>query len=452
MMRLMCLTNNISPPTYTVYTPPIYVCVCVCTSTRHGELNGFCRSVVVAWMVEVNRDYNFSDVTLHAAVRILDAFLCRIDKSICRSQLQLVGVTAVLIASKFHEPALNLTPKECSWVTDRTYTYDEVILMERLMLSTLGYQVAFPLSLGFLHLYVRKLRGISEEGIDDEGNREEDGRGAAAGVVQHQHTSVGAANFTSTRPASAAMADPETYALECDENVDGAPNNTHMEDADGIVPDESVVLANYIIDNALLYADSLRFPPSLQAATALALSRCLPLKLSSVSSFTSFSQQQQQQQHGPSQQASTGLTAGTPAVAVTAGSPSSGIARDTNVQSSFSTSSWTFVMDDDIAEVSGYTSELALECAKFLLLSLASSKGIGGRGSGSGVGGGGSHLEAVQKKYAQLNGSDMLRTRRGSYSRVSEGTEDVATVAQRILIAQGWCDALGSSPPPPPAS
>ena len=30
-------------------------------------------------MVEVNRDYNFADVTLHASVRILDLFLLRIE-------------------------------------------------------------------------------------------------------------------------------------------------------------------------------------------------------------------------------------------------------------------------------------------------------------------------------------------------------------------------------------
>ena len=104
-------------------------------------------------------------------------------------------------------------------------------------------------------------------------------------------------------------------------------------------------------------------------------------------------------------------------------------------------------MDDDIAEVSGYTTELAMECAKFLLLSLASSKGFGT--SSSGDASGGSHLEAVHKKYAQLRGSDMLRTRRGSYSRANDGTEDIATIAQRILVGQGWCDALGSSLPPP---
>ena len=417
-------------------------------------------------MVEVNRDYNFSDLTLHAAVRILDAFLCRIDKSICRSQLQLVGVTAVLIASKFHEPALNLTPKECSWVTDRTYTFDEVILMERLMLSTLGYQVAFPLSLGFLHLYHRKLNGIGGgEGGDDgaDGNQGEEadvrcgvaGPAAATTAVQQQqqqqqqqqHTSAGGANFTSSRLVSTATATADhatAYTLECDENVDGAPTNS-IEDADGNVPDELVVLANYVIDNALLYADSLRFSPSLQAATALALSRCLPLKLSSVSSGASFSQHSQQH-GGPSQQASTGVTAAatTPAGH---GSPSSGIARDANVQSPSISSSWTFVMDDDIAEVSGYTTELAMECAKFLLKSLASSKGFG---TSSSSGSGGGHFEAVHKKYAQLRGSDMLRTRRGSYSRANDGTEDIATVAQRILVAQGWCDALGSSLPPPP--
>lgn len=430
-----------------------------CGLHRHNELNGFCRSVVVAWMVEVNRDYNFSDVTLHAAVRILDAFLFRIDKSICRSQLQLVGVTAVLIASKFHEPAQNLTPKECSWVTDKTYTYDEVILMERLMLSTLRYQVAFPLSLGFLDVYSNALGAeagggggsgsASGSGDDDIGGKGGDDNVGANNNLDNRSSSrlasVGTAAAFANRPATTLAPATEVpsanaCALECNENVDGAgvgvanwpDENLNGEGLGGLgrVVDESTMLANYVIDNALLYADSLRFPPSLQAATALALARCLQSRLSAP--------------HHQHTQPYTGISL-----------PSASVVRTSSASASSSSSSptWKFVMDDDIAEMSGYTTELALDCAKFLLLSLASSKGFGGAGQSGRSSNTHSHLEAVQKKYAQRNNggdSDMLRTRRGSYSywRAGDSMEDIATVAQMILVARGWCDVFGSAPPP----
>lgn len=75
---------------------------------------------------------------------------CTIDKS----KLQLVGVTAMLIASKYEEmyaPEVG----DFVFITDNTYSSEEIRTMERNMLRTLDYSLGNPLCLHFLRRYSR---------------------------------------------------------------------------------------------------------------------------------------------------------------------------------------------------------------------------------------------------------------------------------------------------------
>ena len=286
------------------------------------------------------------------------------------------------------------------------------------MLSTLGYQAAFPLSLNFLHLYSQKLNTRTDTNAVDES--------LPLGTVENGQATVLANTYPTsteydTMDRARLRASSMETSLECDEDVDCYNNNnndknnttTNMNNCsnhnndyfrshfhtEGTV-DEAAVLANYIIDNALLYADSLRFPPSLQAATALSLSRCLPGK-------------------EPFDHKTSG------------GTSYSGSAN-------VSSDKWVYAMDPDIAEISGYNSEISLDCAKFFLLSLASSKCLGSQFNHTANANTNAHLEAIQKKYQQLSDSESLRTRKGKYIRVGDGS-DLATIAQKILTSHGWC-------------
>lgn len=75
---------------------------------------------------------------------------CTVDKS----KLQLVGVTAMLIASKYEEmyaPEVG----DFVFITDNTYTSEQIRAMERHMLKTLDYSLGTPLCLHFLRRYSR---------------------------------------------------------------------------------------------------------------------------------------------------------------------------------------------------------------------------------------------------------------------------------------------------------
>jgi len=79
--------------------------------------------------------------TLHLTVNLIDRHLSHTP--VMRKKLQLIGVVAMFIASKFEE----INPPELhDWVyiTDKAYTKDEVLLMEVNMLTTLSFQIAVP--------------------------------------------------------------------------------------------------------------------------------------------------------------------------------------------------------------------------------------------------------------------------------------------------------------------
>lgn len=71
------------------------------------------------------------------------------QRNIPRNKLQLVGVTAMFIASKYEEmycPEIG----DFAYITDKAYSKAEIRKMEVTMLNELGFNVSYPLPLHFL--------------------------------------------------------------------------------------------------------------------------------------------------------------------------------------------------------------------------------------------------------------------------------------------------------------
>jgi len=119
---------------------------------RQANVNAKMRAILVDWLVDVHKKYKLQPETLFLAISLVDRYLER--KLIARRNLQLVGVTALLVAAKFEE----MYPPEIHdfvYVTDKAYTKDEVIKMEVSMLNTLDFKVCRPTAVSFLERYVR---------------------------------------------------------------------------------------------------------------------------------------------------------------------------------------------------------------------------------------------------------------------------------------------------------
>lgn len=103
--------------------------------------------VLVDWLCEVaNMKFHTSQV-LHAATQIVEAYLS-VEQVKC-NQLQLVGITAILLATRFIPGASILTIREASWVTDNTYTYNHVVRTIGHIMAALKANLALPTILDY---------------------------------------------------------------------------------------------------------------------------------------------------------------------------------------------------------------------------------------------------------------------------------------------------------------
>ena len=119
------------------------------------DINAKMRAILVDWLVDVHLKYKLVPETFYLAVNILDRYLSIVETKRC--VLQLVGVASMLIASKY-EDIFPPDVKEFAYITDKAFTKEEVIMMERKILNTLNYEVTIVTPYRFLEIYKKMLK------------------------------------------------------------------------------------------------------------------------------------------------------------------------------------------------------------------------------------------------------------------------------------------------------
>ncbi|XP_022089434.1 cyclin-F-like [Acanthaster planci] len=115
-----------------------------------SSLNNAMRYILVDWLVEVASMKGYSSHTLHMVVGCIDRYL--MHQPVSRGNLQLVGITAMVICSRLLEPDI-ITIREAAWLTDRTYRYEKVVRMMGDILATLHGKIDVPSMWEYLILY-----------------------------------------------------------------------------------------------------------------------------------------------------------------------------------------------------------------------------------------------------------------------------------------------------------
>ncbi|VFQ78280.1 unnamed protein product [Cuscuta campestris] len=117
-----------------------------------NDMSPSMRLILVDWLVEVAEEYRLVADTLHLTVSYIDRFLS--FRALNRSKLQLLGISCMLIASKYEE----IQPphvEDFVYITDNTYTKVEVIAMESDLLKFLGLETGNPTTKTFLRIFTK---------------------------------------------------------------------------------------------------------------------------------------------------------------------------------------------------------------------------------------------------------------------------------------------------------
>ncbi|KAI0023570.1 cyclin-like protein [Xylariomycetidae sp. FL0641] len=111
------------------------------------EIQWSMRAVMMDWVVQVHARFNLLPETLFLTVNYIDRFLSY--KVVSLGKLQLVGATAILVASKYEE-ITSPSIQEIVYMVDGGYTPDEILKAERFMLSMLNFELGWPGPMSFL--------------------------------------------------------------------------------------------------------------------------------------------------------------------------------------------------------------------------------------------------------------------------------------------------------------
>lgn len=119
---------------------------------KQPELSTRMRAILVDWMVGVQESFELTHETLYLGVKLVDSYLTKVV--VGKATLQLLGATALFVASKFDErcpPSMD----DFLYICDDAYSRKEIISMEIDLLKAMDFELGMPLSYRFLRRYAR---------------------------------------------------------------------------------------------------------------------------------------------------------------------------------------------------------------------------------------------------------------------------------------------------------
>jgi hypothetical protein len=192
---------------YAYYASPQYL-------QYQPEINEKMRMILIDWLIDVHLKFKLHAETMYLAVNLIDRYLsCANTKTdraefVPRAQLQLVGVSAMLLAAKYEEiwpPEV----KECVHISANTYTREEIIKMERSICSALSFRLTVPTPYPFASRAWTVLEGDDFLGVgaDEEQRRQHFAvvRHATGFFMEHALLDYKSLQFTPSQVAHASV-------------------------------------------------------------------------------------------------------------------------------------------------------------------------------------------------------------------------------------------------------
>ncbi|XP_022940020.1 LOW QUALITY PROTEIN: G2/mitotic-specific cyclin-2-like [Cucurbita moschata] len=132
--------------------PPNYM-------AHQADINERMRGILIDWLIEVHYKFELMEETLYLTVNLIDRFLA--VQSVVRKKLQLVGVTAMLIACKYEEVSVPVVD-DLILISDKAYSRKEILDMEKLMVNTLQFNLSVPTLYVFMRRFLKAAQSDRE--------------------------------------------------------------------------------------------------------------------------------------------------------------------------------------------------------------------------------------------------------------------------------------------------
>ncbi|KAG8503795.1 hypothetical protein CXB51_001918 [Gossypium anomalum] len=119
---------------------------------RQFDINEKMRAILIDWLIEVHCKFDLMEETLFLTINLIDRFLERC--TVIRKKLQLVGMTAMLLACKYEEVSVPIV-EDFVLISDKAYTRKDVLDMEKLMANTLQFHMSVPTPYVFMRRFLK---------------------------------------------------------------------------------------------------------------------------------------------------------------------------------------------------------------------------------------------------------------------------------------------------------
>uniref|UniRef100_A0A7C9AH39 Uncharacterized protein n=1 Tax=Opuntia streptacantha TaxID=393608 RepID=A0A7C9AH39_OPUST len=117
-----------------------------------SHINKAMRMILVDWLVEVHTKFELLPETFYLTINLVDRYLSR--KIVSRRELQLVGISSMLLACKYEEiwaPEVN----DFICICANAYTKEQVLAMEKAILEKLEWNLTVATPYVFLVRFIK---------------------------------------------------------------------------------------------------------------------------------------------------------------------------------------------------------------------------------------------------------------------------------------------------------
>ena len=118
------------------------------------------RAILVDWLIDVHCKFKLVPATLYLTINSIDRFLSL--HILMRQKLQLLGVSSMLLASKYEEIYAPET-RDFVYISDNAYSKDDIFKMEILICTTLEYVFHIKSPIFFISNWSKILNASREE-------------------------------------------------------------------------------------------------------------------------------------------------------------------------------------------------------------------------------------------------------------------------------------------------